>query len=316
MKMLTICLGVIVWIMAHPCGHAEDVTTDDAAQVREANSACLDCHAADPSGPPDHPQANASPARKRRVAPPIDAALLQSSVHAELACTECHGNAQAKWPHEKGVEAKSCPRCHKPFARTIQPEFERSVHALQSPDSFKCVSCHDPHSMRKAESLGSERRIAAHDNAMCLACHNSDQIYGAYTQTPRPDLLRSHSWQPNPSLHWSAVRCIDCHTPDKSGGTVSHQILPKEQAARLCVDCHSTEPSLLTRLYRHEVVEQRAAAVGFINSYILTQAYVLGVTRNRYLDWASLALLLTVLAAIAGHGLIRIATRSLRQGRK
>ena len=61
---------------------------------------------------------------------------------------------------------------------------------------------------------------------------------------------------------------------------------------------------------------QAAQAAGFVHAYILTQAYVVGVTRNRYLDGASMILLAGVVVALAGHGLLRTLARRARKGRK
>lgn len=283
---------------------------DPAQKLKEAKAECLSCHSAEGLAARKPP---ASEARRAKMAGLlVDPSRYDQSVHADVACEDCHGDA-----HKSGVAAaKSCPECHRRQNKTIVPEFANSVHAKANPEAFNCYSCHDPHNVRKASSLGSERNIAHRDNSMCLDCHNSDEKYSKLTNKPRPDLLRTHSWQPNPAMHWAAVRCIDCHTPEKPDGAIAHDIMPKAQAARLCVECHSTSSSLLTRLYRHEVGEQRVSAAGFINAYILTQAYVVGVTRNQYLDWASLILLVALVAGLSGHGLLRYLGYLARKGRK
>jgi hypothetical protein len=275
---------------------------------------CFSCHTAAGTLAKPPPAADAQRLTQLR----IDSAAFEQSVHADLSCEDCHGNGVTHFPHQGPPRepVKSCPECHKRQNRTIVPEFKQSVHARLGPDAFTCYSCHDPHNVRKAASLGGQRQLAHRDNGMCLNCHNSDAQYAKWSTNKRPDLLVAHSWQPNPQIHWTAVRCIDCHTAEKPNGAIAHDILPKAQAERHCVDCHSTDSSLLTRLYRHEVEEERTNAAGFINAYVLTHAYVVGVTRNAYLDWASLIIFLVMVAGLAGHGLLRYAGFLFRKGRK
>jgi len=275
---------------------------------------CLSCHTvAGQAAKPPRPNV-----AERLRDQQINSENFEQSVHADLSCDDCHGDGFTRFPHRGASQEtiKTCPECHKGQNRTIVPEFKRSVHARLGPNVFTCYSCHDPHNVRKAASLGGVRNLAHRDNGMCLGCHDSDAQYAKWSPNKRPDLSIVHSWQPNPQIHWTAVRCIDCHTPEKPNGAIAHDILPKAQAERHCVDCHSTDSSLLTRLYRHEIGEERTSEAGFINAYVLTHAYVVGVTRNAYLDWASLILFVVLLSALAGHGLLRFTGYLIRKGRK
>jgi predicted CXXCH cytochrome family protein len=289
-----------------------DKTTGQTAALTKAE--CYSCHSAAAVAAKAPPGVDAARLRELQ----IDPAAFDQSVHADLSCDDCHGDGVTHFPHQGAFQGpvKSCPECHKRQNRTIVPEFMQSVHARLGPNAFTCYSCHDPHNVRKAASLGGVRNLAHRDNGMCLGCHNSDVQYAKWSKDKRPDLLVVHSWQPNPQIHWTAVRCIDCHTPEKPNGAIAHDILPKAQAERHCVDCHSTNSSLLTRLYRHEVEEERTNAAGFINAYVLTHAYVVGVTRNAYLDWGSLVLFLVLVAGLAGHGLLRYVGFLIRREKK
>jgi len=325
---IVFCLGTA--LLCPPAAIGDDFGLDDndqdaARKVVQGNMECLSCHGAatsaavpavviDPARP-SGPSAGRTPDADERVARQkalvIDRGQYETSVHADVSCKDCHAD-----PHGGQGVRVSCPQCHRTHDASVVPEVARSVHAAAHLPGFTCFSCHDPHNVRKAASLGTERTIAHRDNSMCLGCHGDDARYARFSAKPRPDLLAVHSWQPNPALHWAAVRCIDCHTPEKPGGAISHEILPKAKAERFCVDCHSTDSSLMTRLYRHEVETQRVNAAGFVHAYILTQAYVVGVTRNRYLDGASMILLAGVVVALAGHGLLRTLARRARKGRK
>ena len=135
-------------------------------------------------------------------------------------------NSVATFPHaEKAVEqVKSCPDCHKSVLREIVPEFKESVHVQAHLANFTCSSCHDPHVWMKASTVVLPRMLVRQDNMPCRSCHDDDLKFAQFTTKKRRDLTVIHNWQPNPELHWTAVRCIDCHTAEKAGGASSHQI--------------------------------------------------------------------------------------------
>jgi hypothetical protein len=103
------------------------------------------------------------------------------------------------------------------------------------------------------------------------------------------------------------VRCVECHTPvsNVKSLALSHEVLDRGGAVHDCVACHSRETALRTRLYRH-LVEAEQEQAGFLNSVILRNAYVIGATRNTYLDLAGAGLIVGVIGAVTGHGVLRL----------
>jgi predicted CXXCH cytochrome family protein len=279
-------------------------------KIQQDKAECLACHSA--QGLQKPPREGMDLAKLGGLL--INKDKLEQSVHADFSCKECHGTAVAAFPHEANARAqvKSCPECHKPFARRVTPEFKESVHVTAQLPNFTCSSCHDAHTWQKISTIATPRGVVYQDNAMCRSCHESDAKFALYTTKKRRELTVIHSWQPNPELHWTAVRCVDCHTAEKADGGVSHNILPGSKAERRCVECHSANSSLSTRLYRSKVEEARINSIGFMNGYILNEAYVLGVTRNQWLDWASLVILALLVAGLGGHGLLRFVATMLR----
>jgi hypothetical protein len=69
------------------------------------------------------------------------------------------------------------------------------------------------------------------------------------------------------------------------------------------------------RLYRHRLEEERETA-GFINTLILNEAYVIGATRNRYLDAGFGLVAAAVVGGIALHGLARWVAALRRRRRR
>lgn len=241
----------------------------------------------------------------------VDPEGYRKSVHGTRNCTFCHFGFN-NFPHAEKALARpkpKCTGCHRgeKFAEwgfdVVQKEFAESVHVKKLERKFSCFSCHDPHlfdpSRRDPEHPRPIRETVAASNAICLDCHQDTVSLAARFAVATRPLETTHSFLPERELHWAAVRCLDCHTP-VNNRMVSHEILPKEQAVKNCVECHSQESRLLTKLYHHRVQEERQRA-GFLNSVVLNDAYLIGMTRNKYLDWLSIAMAAITALGIALH---------------
>jgi predicted CXXCH cytochrome family protein len=287
-----------------------------AENVRKSNGECLTCHS--PTALANPPRADLDLAKLKRYL--VDAELFNSSNHGGVECKTCHGPGFVAFPHKDNArqQISQCSECHAQKVLRIETQFDKSVHATQLPGKFTCTTCHDPHKFRAARNLGDPRRIVAQDNRMCLDCHQFDRPYHALApDKERPDLERAHDWLPNIQLHWKDVRCVECHTPVSTVKTLalSHEILLRSDAGKDCVACHSRESTLRTRLYRH-LVESEQETAGFLNSAILRHAYVIGATRNTYLDVAGGLLIAGTVGAVTGHGLVRFVAGIWRRRRR
>ncbi|MCU0227086.1 MAG: hypothetical protein MUF01_05565 [Bryobacterales bacterium] len=264
---------------------------------------CLGCHGTQPTG-------NAEVVARIRAAP-VDAARFSASAHGDKSCIFCHYGF-SQFPHtEKVLQRKKpqCSSCHRGAKYEhwgfpeIKEEFDASIHKTAQGDAFTCFSCHDPHTFQPSRDTRSIPLTVEYSNSLCIECHRDQQQMQLRFGVTKPALETIHAFLPNRELHWRTVRCLDCHTAPNQR-MVSHKILPKAQAVRNCVECHSQESRLLTQLYIHRVKEERQTA-GFLNSVVLNDAYVVGMTRNRYLDAASIALAAITFAGIFLHALGR-----------
>lgn len=252
----------------------------------------------------------------------VDPFKFQASDHAGMACKTCHGKGYVDYPHVPAKEAKAleCAECHAQIAFRVQAQFDQSVHARNLAEQFSCNTCHDPHVDRVARAVADPRKTVALDNAKCMACHNSDERFAEYggkipQGKSRPDIDAIHAFLPNTQRHWQAVRCIECHTPASTHAKLdlSHEILDKERAQRDCVTCHSQDTELRARLYRYTQTE--ANQLGFVNSALLGDAYVIGATRNVHIDRIAVWLIVLTLGGVVVHGLIRILAGIFRRRR-
>ncbi len=301
-----------VWLLAvlPVAAYAQErpLTPEQQEKVRQANAECFSCHSAE--GLKALPKDGLDLKKLRGLLQHPE--VFAQSDHQRLACTKCHNEGYDEHPHAADARdmTSTCTDCHSKKASLIEKEFEKSVHA-ELADKITCPTCHNPHLMRVADKQSDPARIVAQDNRVCLGCHDSDEQFAKFApeKKQRPPIDDLHAWLPNTRLHWKAVRCVECHTPEVAAGDMlSHQILAKDKAEKDCVTCHSASSTLKTRLYRHLVKEEQQR-LGFANSVILATSYVPGATRHPLLDTLVLGAFAAMLLGLLAHGLGRYLTR-------
>lgn len=294
---------------------AAPVSVDSA--TNEAPRACFDCH-----GEGRYQYLNTTSgkmvSRKMCTDYQIDSAHYHTSVHGAFGCTDCHSAGFESYPHPadaKLEEMWACIDCHgndETYAHyhfeKIQEEFEKSVH-FDPEGNFSCWQCHDAHSYRplarRDSSIGT---IIKSSNAMCLKCHSFVQQMAFASDEAMRQILATHNWLPNANLHFTKVRCIECHTSTNDTLLVAHNIMSGDKAVRNCVECHSKDSKLMYSLYRYQVPAERNR-FGFLNAKLVKDYYVIGANRNYYLNIASLLIFGLILAGIATHIVLRIISK-------
>lgn len=232
------------------------------------------------------------------------------SNHKKLSCIDCHSKDFTIFPHAAKIkeEKLNCLDCHtdkkelsKYSFKLIEQDFKQSVHFQKFGDKFTCFNCHEPHSFKVNARVNTQiDKTVLYDNRICLDCHNNSSKIAMLSKKENPTLSAAHDWLPHLGLHLANVRCIDCHTLENTGG-VSHLIQPKEKAIRDCVNCHSENSILLQSLYKFQSIQKRNEQ-GFINATILNNSYVIGATRNYYLNLFSFIIFGITLLALGIHG--------------
>jgi Zn finger protein HypA/HybF involved in hydrogenase expression len=243
------------------------------------------------------------------------------SNHKNLQCVACHAKSYSAFPHpaEAKQETLYCLNCHqdnpelaKFSFKDIERQFNESVHHQKLGAKFTCFSCHDPHSFKVNARLNEDvKKTVKYDNQICMECHaHSDKIM-SLSGASLPALNVTHSWLPHLDLHWKSVRCLDCHSdPDVKG--VSHLILPKEKAVKNCVECHSQNSRLVQSLYKFKAKKERNE-YGFFNAVLFNDSYVIGATRNYYLNLASFIIFGAIVIFISIHSYLRYISKRKKQ---
>lgn len=267
-------------------------------KIRAWNADCLSCHSE--AGLKSPPRQGMDMALLAKLL--VDHPRFEASDHGKMACKDCHSEAYVPYPHRPNAKAqiKGCEPCHQQPAKAIVPEFKASKHFKDHTARFTCLSCHDSHTMRKAAKLPTAQAAARQDNHQCLACHDDDRRYLALMkpETRRPEMSKVHDWLPELALHLDHIRCVDCHSP-VADMALSHEVQGKDKAVRRCEACHAEQGELGRRLYKPMLIDRPGEAGGFANAALLTEVYVVGANRNRWIDWGGLGgLLLTGLVVL------------------
>ena len=237
------------------------------------------------------------------------------SNHKSFSCTDCHSEQYTSFPHsgELRMEQKyNCIDCHggdEKYAQyhfeEIEKEYQESTHFNLEEEGFTCWKCHNPHSykinIRNSENI---KETIIYDNNICLSCHSNFDHFQLLTDREEINIVKTHEWLPNQTIHFQNVRCIECHTKINNDILVSHMIQPKENAVRRCNECHSQNSILMTTLYKFQSKEKRRA--GFFNGIILNESYVIGANRNEFLNLVSIIILLLTMGGIGIHIILRI----------
>jgi hypothetical protein len=235
----------------------------------------------------------------------IDPVAFANSVHGGLDCTVCHTDGVSKFPHANNPAAMpDCIDCHSgqtypgiDFDK-IALGVKTSVHAAMVDPAFRCENCHSPHNFIPASQMTNAAQAILVFNQSCLGCHAAGDTATA-RQASFKQLGEKHRVFPHWELHLQDNACLECHTPPNQQGL--HRILPKAQALRNCATCHARNSLMVTKLYTHLALKERAEN-GWVNAMLFNNAYLTGATRNKWLDWGTFALTGIVLLLLAAHG--------------
>ena len=270
---------------------------------------CLDCHLKHPDNPSKFAKTLIDYEKSVH-----GQAIMRGNANAAV-CVDCHGahrlekaNVPTSSINRHNVH-NVCGKCH----GDITKEYMKSIHGVGVQKGFKdaptCSYCHGEHNIHavpdvpeQAFSTSGMRFNVVVDNKMvfCVACHSDPVMMRKYNLTT---VEVSHKWMPNQVKHWETVRCVDCHSSNE-GMNLHHNILPREATVKQCEQCHSQNSRLMSQLYVHEKKQSRLK-YGFINGTLLSDAYVIGSTRNVYLDTLSIIIFGMTFLGIGVHGFLR-----------
>jgi cytochrome b subunit of formate dehydrogenase len=169
---------------------------------------------------------------------------LETSVHAKIDCSGCHGQADGR--EKPGEIGKGqCVSCHDKEAKV----YAESVHAKavgKGKDGARCEDCHGIHQVKKVsdpESLVSPRNTAG----TCGKCHDNPKV-AEKLGIKKPLAVRQYV----ESIHGRAMivqgltvapSCADCHgkAHDIFEAADPRSSVNRKNVAQTCGQCHVGE---------------------------------------------------------------------------
>lgn len=293
--------------------HSKPVTPsfepDEAKHKQKVIDLCLGCHLNNPNVTSKFAQTLVSFEKSVH-----GSAILKGKKEA-AGCVDCHGvhdltKTEAHHSKINRINVPNvCGKCH----ISISQEYMNSTHGMAlkrgNLDAPGCTYCHGEHNITKMpdvpprvfeETHIKKSTYVRNKMVYCIVCHADEEL------SKKNKLLtvsKAHDFLPNQSSHWETVRCVDCHS-SYLPPNLSHNILPPEKTIKKCEECHGKNSMLMSKLYTHEKKSSREK-FGFINGVLLSDAYVIGTTRNVFLDTVSIFLAAMTIMGIGLHGFMR-----------
>ncbi|MBK8481659.1 MAG: hypothetical protein IPL40_10850 [Proteobacteria bacterium] len=212
------------------------VGPSNAADAGAAAEGCLRCH-----GKAGVNQRLADPARQLV----LDTAALEKSIHADLACTDCHtqlAEADAAAPHAAHLGPPHCESCHEDQAEAYAGSVHGQAWAHNRGGAARCGDCHGAHDIVKVSDPRS-RVFKMRLPYTCARCHqNAALVKEHHIKQPQAVSFYEESIHGRGLLRDGLIvapSCTDCHG--------SHAIYPKSdprssishrQVPATCAKCH------------------------------------------------------------------------------
>ncbi|MBI2930364.1 MAG: hypothetical protein HYY16_01825, partial [Planctomycetes bacterium] len=144
----------------------------------------------------------------------VDAAALQSSVHAKNDCVECHSDVE-ELPHPPKLKRVGCGKCHAEAAGQFGRSIHRELARQNVPDTPTCATCHGTHDIARVTDIRSRVHHLQIDHT-CLKCHAQVDVTRRHPKMPSPEFAVHYEG----SVHGRAVHlkglvvaatCSNCH---------------------------------------------------------------------------------------------------------
>lgn len=192
----------------------------------------------------------------------VDAKKLETSVHGEVACIDCHVDlAGTDFPHKENVNRAQCGACHDDAKEMYDEGLHGQASEKGDPLAPKCQDCHGSHDI----TLVSDRNSAVAPMKipfLCGKCHKEGSPVQLQRNIPESHILENYS----EGMHGEgllkkglivAATCASCHTP--------HRILPhtdpkssiaRQNIVKTCTQCHAEIETVHRKVIKGELWEK------------------------------------------------------------
>jgi predicted CXXCH cytochrome family protein len=192
----------------------------------------------------------------------VDEKKLASSVHADVACIDCHADlAGSDFPHKTDVAPAQCESCHS----DEQDLYSQGIHGKAHNNGDKlapvCQSCHGSHditSVKNPNSAVAPIKIPF----LCGSCHKEGAPVQLQRKIPKNHILENYS----ESMHGVgllqqglsvAATCVSCHSPHKILPPTNPQsTIARNNIPKTCTQCHQDIEFVHRKIIKGKLWEQ------------------------------------------------------------
>ena len=223
--------------------------------VSQENADCLSCH---------NDKSLTGTKKGKTVLVFVDEKKFGGSIHAKLACIDCHADIAGKeLPHEEKLAPVDCGKCH-PVEQELHA---KSLHGkaiargdVLAPHCKECHGTHEIYSAKDSRSPVSPLKVPY----TCGKCHQEGSIVQKQRTIHQDNIIENFS----ESIHGEgllrkglivAPNCATCHT--------AHSILPhtdpassiaRKNIAKTCTKCHAQIELVHRKVIKGELWEKEA----------------------------------------------------------
>ena len=225
---------------------AVSVGSGSSAVWAEDENPCMECHGEkDITAQRDGEEVSAF----------VDLGVFARSVHADLACTDCHQDLDGvELPHEDDLQRVDCGTCHEDKAADHAASLHGQALARGDKMAPRCTDCHGTHEILRHTDLAAPTAVM-NIPLLCGKCHHEGSPVSRTHEIPQDRIFENYSQ----SMHGEGLYrkglvvtavCTSCHT--------SHRILPHtdktssihpDNIVATCSKCHAN----IERVHRKRI---------------------------------------------------------------
>jgi len=222
--------------------------------LAQANDECLMCH-------DDKDLKGKVNGRTRSLF--ISSGTINSSVHTDIECTDCHEDIDGDdLPHRKVFKRVECGNCHDDVMDLYKECLHGQAKAKGDPLAPLCQDCHGKHNILP---------IADHNSAvapmkipfLCGQCHREGTPVQLQRNIPQDRILENYSQ----SIHGEGLlskglivsaTCVSCHSAHRIlPHTDSRSTISRQNIASTCSVCHAEIETVHRKVIRGELWEKQ-----------------------------------------------------------
>jgi len=203
----------------------------------------------------------------RTVSLYVDFKKFSRSVHHNLECIDCHGDADVEeFPHPEELEDVNCGDCHSDEEEDFLTGIHGKAFKRGAPYAPDCKECHGIHDVLPPSDPHS-RTYKMNIPVLCGKCHREGAPVARVYNIPEKDILSNYSQ----SIHGEGLfkrglivtaTCNNCHG--------NHLILPHtnprstismQNVAKTCTQCHARIEEVHVKIIKGELWEKEPGAI-------------------------------------------------------